>query len=200
MKIWKLREVIMSKQVKDISILECNDYKEYDMNTSLYLYEIESKTIDDVIDWKRKWNGNSLCFSYYGIYTNSKGIKVILELLDEEDFGISLECNYSNHNKSIKNLYVTDMNYSAELTDLLIAVKNYIKLQEKDYINNDYLTNPYYNRKNNYIVPYRNDNYKKSNLIATKVQTSRGKKAEKLLENVTFESNFQILGEITYIK
>lgn len=200
MKIWKLREVIMSKQVKDISILECNDYKEYDMNTSLYLYEIESKTIDDVIDWKRKWNGNSLCFSYYGIYTNSKGVKVILELLDEEDFGISLECNYSNHNKSIKNLYVTDMNYSAELTDLLIAVKNYIKLQEKDYINNDYLTNPYYNRKNNYIVPYRNDNYKKSNLIATKVQTSRGKKAEKLLENVTFESNFQILGEITYIK
>ena len=54
MKIWKLREVIMSKQVKDISILECNDYKEYDINTSLYLYEIESKTIDDVINWKRK--------------------------------------------------------------------------------------------------------------------------------------------------
>ena len=200
MKIWKLREVIMSKQVKDISILECNDYKEYDINTSLYLYEIESKTIDDVINWKRKWDGKSLCFSYYGIYTNSKGVKVILELLDEEDFGISLECNYSNHNKLIKNLYVTDINYSAELKDLLIAVKNYIKLQEKDYIDNDYLTNPYYNRKNNYIVPYRNDNYKKSDLIATKVQTSRGKKAEKLLKNVAFESNFQILGEITYIK
>lgn len=190
----------MSKQVKDISILECNDYKEYDINTALYLYEIESKTIDDVINWKRKWDGKSLCFSYYGIYTNSKGVKVILELLDEEDFGISLECNYSNHNKLIKNLYVTDINYSAELKDLLIAVKNYIKLQEKDYIDNDYLTNPYYNRKNNYIVPYRNDNYKKSDLIATKVQTSRGKKAEKLLENVAFESNFQILGEITYIK
>ena len=123
-----------------------------------------------------------------------------MELLDEEDFGISLECNYSNHNKLIKNLYVTDINYLAELKDLLIAVKNYIKLQEKDYIDNDYLTNPYYNRKNNYIVPYRNDNYKKSDLIATKVQTSRGKKAEKLLKNVAFESNFQILGEITYIK
>lgn len=178
-------------QKKEISILDCNDFKKYDMNISLYIYELEIKTIKNKINWIRKWNFETRCFSYCATYTNSFGVKVQLDLLDNEDLGTSLYCAYYNHKKLIKSLYASDYNYSENLNDLLVAVQDYIKLK----YNKEYLTNPYYNT-NKYLVPYHNDN--SSNYVETKVKNQRGKKADKLLENVQFETNFQILGEIAY--
>lgn len=195
----------MSKKIKNISILDCTDFYKHDINTSLYIYELEEKTLDYKIKWQREWNSKRNAYNYYATYTNSFGIKVKLEVLDDYNEGIELSASYSNHGKLIKTLFLTQWVYNEELDDLMNTIKkswDYYNNSEKDYYMNRF-TNPYYNKKyksnsvSRAIVPYYN-NYNNDNDKQTKskrVKTKRGKKAEELLLNVQFEYNCQILGE-----
>lgn len=185
----------MSKKIngkKPISILDCSDNYKHDINTVLYIYELEEKTLDNKIKWEREWNNKRLSYNYYGTYTNKNGIKVKLEVLDDYQEGIELTCSYSNHGKLIKTLFLTEWVYSDELSDLMSAINNYWNYTHGD--KNKY-TDPYYNRRSSRaLLPYYNDNYKNKS-TPKKVKNERGKKADRLLENVAFEYNCQILGK-----
>lgn len=174
---------------KDISILECNDYNRYDMQTSLYIYEIEDRTVCKKIKWAKEWDVKKLCYKYYATYVNKNGMKVSLELLNDNKEGIELYAKYINHGKLIKTLFLTEWTYGNELEDLAEAVAIHTK-NNYVYDNNDRLTNPYYNRK---YCDYKPKTYEKP--VVTKVRNSRGLKADRLLENVEFSYNCQILGE-----
>ena len=175
---------------KDISILDCTDRK-FDMNTSLYIYELEDRTVDKKIIWEKEWNVKNNCYKYYATYKNQVGLKVKLELLADRRDGIELEVNYTNHGKLVKYLLLTEWDYQAELEDLLEATEVYCK---GTYSSKEVLVNPYYNRKT-----YTNENKKKEpEYTVTKVRNSRGIKADRLLQNVEFSYNCETLGEIKY--
>ena len=189
----------MSKKVeKNISIMDCTDSYKHDINTSLYIYELEEKTLDYKIKWSREWNDKRKAYNYYATYCNVHGVKVKLEILDDYTEGVELSANYSNHGKLVKTLFLTEWTYPDELTDLISTIRksyNYYNDSDSKYYN-DRFTNPYwnksYNKTSRAIVPYYNDNRQST---PKRVQTERGKKAEKLLLNVQFEYSWQILGE-----
>ena len=173
---------------KDISILDCTDRK-FDMNTSLYIYELEDRTVCKTIVWEKEWNSKNDCYKYYATYKNQVGMKVKLELLADRRDGIELEVNYTNHGRLIKFLLLTEWDYQAELEDLLEAVEVYCKGVYSS--KKEELTNPYYNRKTT-------TKKKEPAYTVTKVRNSRGLKADRLLKNVEFSYNCEILGEIKY--
>ena len=178
----------MAKEVKkDISILDCIDRK-HDMTTSLYIYELEDRTIDKKIQWDREWNPKHHCYLYYANYVNQNGIRVRLELLADRFNGIELEASYSNHGRLIKHLLLTEFDYQNELEDLVEVAEIYCR----GYGHYEKFTNPYYNRKKNIDSYYSTKSYTPT---VTKVRNSRGLKADRLLKDVEFSYNCQILGD-----
>lgn len=178
---------MIKTEKRDISILDCIDRKS-DMTTSLYIYELEDRTINNKIEWAKEWNGKSHCYKYYATYVNQVGMKVKLELLGDRMNGIELEAYYHNHGKMIKHLFLTEFDYQNELEDLLEVAEMYCR----GYGNYEKYTNPYYNRSKNIDKYYSTESYTPT---VTKVRNSRGLKADRLLKDVEFSYNCQILGD-----
>ena len=183
----------MTQENTEISIKDCIDLPKFDMTTSLYLCELNAATLDYKINWNREWHNGKVCYMYYGIYTNSKGVKVRLKLYDDFHDKMSLHIEYSNHGKLIKKLVLSETYYEDEFIDLVYSIekyKEYVDLYSGKKDNKNKLTNPYYDR-------VYNQKEETKSYTVTKVKNQRGIKAEKLLKNVEFEWNMEILGEIT---
>ena len=181
------------KQFKPISLSKCVDSK-WDLTSSMYLAELTRNTESGVIRWTRDHGvSGDTQYRYFGIYKNANGLRVILEVSDTLSEGIELLCSYNNHGKSVRKLF-DEWSYPDELQDLYneiqskrgdnkIGPSTEYQNKAKTYDNISKLTNPYYNKS-------VNDNHSSKKILNT-----RGKKAIKLLENVEWQHNWQILGE-----
>lgn len=174
------------------SLTKCVDTK-WDITSSLYISEIERETRLKNIRWTRDLDvpaNGDLQYKYFSLYRNKNGMKVILDLRETLSEGIELNCLYVNGDKRVSKVF-DEWSYPDELQDLMGAVEekrtdipNEAKVYgPKKYDNISKLTDPYYN------------SYNRKTYTEEKVLNSRGRKAKKLLENLDWEYNCQILGE-----
>ena len=115
-------------------------------------------------------------------------MKVILNVRESYEDGITLDVLYTNGEKRVQRFF-DEWSYETELKDLYTAIldsrgeyKANLPAKPRTYDNISKLVNPYYNRTNE--TP-----------IKTKVLTARGKKNEKILNEIHWEYNCEILGE-----
>lgn len=174
-------------KVKNISITQCIDNK-WDMQSSLYISELEEKTLEKKIRWNKDWDTDSGQEKYLALYKNDNGMKVILNVRESYDDGITLDVLYVNGQKRVQRFF-DEWTYETELKDLYTAIldsrgdyKANLPAKPKTYDNISKLVNPYYNKTNETPIKKR-------------VLTARGKKNEKILNKIHWEYNCEILGE-----
>jgi len=85
-------------KAKDISITKCIDNK-WDMQSSLYMAELEEKTLEKKIRWNKDWDVDSGKEKYLALYKNDNGMKVILNVRESYEDGITLDVLYTNGEK-----------------------------------------------------------------------------------------------------
>lgn len=170
-----------------ISMTKCIDNK-WDMTSSLYISELERETRRKNIKWTRDHDvSGDTQYKFFASYKNKNGMKVILNLEETLTEGIELHCYYHNNGHRVTKTF-DEWCYLDEVQDLF----NAIKAQRKDIPNEEKIYGPKtYDNISKLTDPY----YNKTTYTETKVLNSRGKKAKKLLENLQWEYNCQILGE-----
>lgn len=149
-----------------IKLKECVTNK-WDVTTSLYISELISATRNGKLKWSYD-EEDIYCQTLIATYVNKHGMKVNCELT--MDYGV-LTLNYNNKNKRIVK-YISELNYEQELIELIKAIDDNLA---------------WYNPFTKPVEPVKP--------IVTRVKTARGIKAEKLLKDVEYDYNIEILGE-----